>query len=181
MSTYTRVAIALHWIIAAVIFSTFLLGLYMSELPISPIKLKLYSYHKWIGITIFALVLIRIAWRATHRPPPLPPMPAWQHTAAYLSHTLLYLLTLAVPIAGWMFSSASGFQTVYLALLPLPDLVAKNKETAELFKAAHWYLNLTMLTVVVLHASAALKHHFIDRDAVLARMIPLIKSRSDKQ
>ena len=181
MSTYTRVAVALHWIIAAVIFSTFLLGLYMSDLPISPIKLKLYSYHKLIGITIFAVVLIRIAWRATHRPPPLPPMPVWQHTVAQLSHTLLYLLTLAVPIAGWLFSSASGFQTVYLALLPLPDLVAKNKEAAELFKAAHWYLNLTMLAVVVLHASAALKHQFVDRNAVLARMIPLIKSRSDKQ
>lgn len=178
MATYTRVAIALHWIIAAIIFSTFLLGLYMSGLPISPTKLRFYSYHKWIGVTIFLLVVVRIAWRLFHRPPSLPAMPAWQRVAAHSSHALLYLLTLAVPLAGWLFSSASGFQTVYLGLLPLPDLIEKNKDAAEMFKAAHWYLNLTMLSVVVLHAGAALKHHYVDRDDVLARMIPVIKSRS---
>jgi cytochrome b561 len=177
-AAYTGVAIALHWIIAAVIFCTFVLGLYMSALPVSPIKLRLYSYHKWIGVTIFMLVLIRVAWRLTHRPPPLPSMPAWQHAAASASHGLLYLLTLAVPLVGWLFSSASGFQTVYFGLVPLPDLIGKHRETAELFKAAHWYLNLTMLTVVVLHVVAALKHHYVDRDHVLARMLPAIRPRN---
>ncbi len=175
---YTRVAIGLHWAIAAAIFCTFALGLYMADLPPSPTKLKLYAYHKWIGVTIFVLVLARIGWRLAHPAPALPPMPAWQRAATRASHALLYLLTLAVPVAGWLFSSASGFQTVYLGVLPIPDLVGRDKAAADMFKAAHWYLNLTMVCVVVLHAGAALKHHFVDRDDVLARMIPLLKPRS---
>ncbi|HZP92926.1 MAG TPA: cytochrome b [Burkholderiales bacterium] len=175
---YTRVAIALHWLIAAVIFCTFLLGLYMADLPVSPWKLRLYSYHKWIGVTIFALVIARIAWRLTHAAPALPTMPAWQRIAAHASHALLYLLTLAVPITGWLFSSAAGFQTVYLGVLPIPDLIAKNKAAADALKAAHWYLNLTMLTLVAVHVAAALKHHFVDRDDVLARMLPAAKTRT---
>jgi cytochrome b561 len=178
MQTYTRVAIALHWTIALAILCNFLLGVYMSGLAISPAKLTLYSYHKWLGVTIFMLVLVRVAWRLGHRPPPLPPMPAWQRSAARASHVLLYLLTLAVPVAGWLFSSASGFQTVWLGLLPLPDLVARDRQLADLMKAMHWYLNLTMLALVVVHSLAALKHHFVDRDDVLSRMAPAFKPRS---
>ena len=108
-------AITLHWLIAAAILGTFLLGQYMTNLQLSPAKLKLYSYHKWIGVTIFLLVLVRIAWRLAHRPP-LPPasMPAWQHSAASIAHFFLYALTLAIPVSGWLMSSASGFQVVYL-------------------------------------------------------------------
>ena len=174
---YTRVAIALHWLIATAIFCTFLLGLYMADLPVSPWKLRLYSYHKWIGVTIFALVIARTAWRLTHPAPALPTIPAWQRVAAHTSHVLLYLLTLAVPITGWLFSSAAGFQTVYLGVLPIPDLIAKNKPAADALKAAHWYLNLTMLMVVVMHVAAALKHHFVDRNDVLARMLPAVKPK----
>lgn len=180
VATYTRVAVALHWAIAAVIFATFPLGLYMANLPVSPIKLRLYSYHKWIGVTIFLLVVARLAWRLAHSPPPLPLMPRWQVAAAHASHTLLYVLTLAIPLTGWLFSSASGFQTVYLGLLPIPDLVGKSKAAAEVYKAAHQYLNFTMLAVVILHVAAALKHHLIDRDTVLSRILPLIPPRSPK-
>jgi cytochrome b561 len=178
MQAYTRVAIALHWTIAAAILANLLLGLYMTDLALSPAKLKLYSYHKWLEVTIFLLVIVRIAWRLCHRPPPLPPLPAWQRAAAQASHALLYLLTLAVPLAGWLFSSASGFQTVWFGLLPLPDLIGKHRETADLLKAAHWYLNLAMVSLVVLHSLAALKHHYIDRDGVLQRMAPFIKPRT---
>ena len=177
MTRYDTGAIALHWLIAGAIFCTFPLGVYMHELPVSPLKLRLYSYHKWIGVTIFLLALARIAWRLMHRPPPLPAMPAWQRIAAHASHGLLYLLTLAVPLTGWLFSSASGFQTVYLGLLPIPDLVAKSRPAADAWKAAHFYLNMTMLALVVLHVAAALKHHFADRDEVLSRMLPGVKPR----
>ncbi|MEO8166543.1 MAG: cytochrome b/b6 domain-containing protein, partial [Betaproteobacteria bacterium] len=98
---YSAVAIVLHWLIAAVILCTFLLGQYMTELDISPTKLKLYSYHKWIGVTIFMLVIIRLGWRLTHSPPAPPiTMPAWQHSAANISHFFLYALTLVIPISG---------------------------------------------------------------------------------
>lgn len=174
---YNPVALALHWTIAAIIFATFLLGLYMADLQLSPAKLRLYSYHKWIGVTIFLLVIVRIAWRLTHRAPALLPMPKWQVAAEHASHTLLYVLTLAIPITGWLFSSASGVQTVYFGVLPIPDLVAKNKAAAEAFKAAHWYLNMTMLLLVGVHVAVALKHHFVDRDNVLSRMLPIVRPK----
>jgi len=174
MNRYTRVAIALHWIIAIAIFGTMALGVYMHELDLSPTKLKLYSYHKWIGVTIFLLVLLRLVWRLTHRPPPPPAgMPAWQHRAAAAAHALLYLLTLAIPLSGWLMSSASGFPVVYFEVLRIPDLVGKDKALADQLKDLHYYLNILMFAVLVLHVAAALKHHFFDRDDVLARMLPI--------
>lgn len=179
VARYTGVAIALHWIIAGTILVTFALGIYMHELELSPTKLRLYSYHKWIGVTIFLLVLFRLAWRLTHRPPPAPSgMPAWQHHAATAAHAGLYLLTLAIPLSGWLMSSASGFQVVYLGVLPIPDLVGKDKALFEQLKDLHYYLNILMFAVVVLHVAAALKHHIKDRDDVLSRMLPLVKRRS---
>lgn len=179
VARYTGVAIALHWIIAGAILVTFALGIYMHELELSPTKLRLYSYHKWIGVTIFLLVLFRLAWRLTHRPPPAPAgMPAWQHHAATAAHAGLYLLTLAIPLSGWLMSSASGFQVVYLGVVPIPDLVGKDKALFEQFKNLHYYLNILMFAVVVLHVAAALKHHIKDRDDVLSRMLPLVKRRS---
>ena len=179
LQRYTGVAITLHWLIAAAIFGTFLLGQYMTDLQLSPAKLKLYSYHKWIGVTIFLLVLARLAWRLAHRPPPPPAsMPAWQHSAAGIAHFLLYVLTLAIPISGWLMSSASGFQVVYLSMIPIPDLLAKNKELAEQLKELHEALNWLMVLVIALHVAAALKHHLVDRDDVLRRMLPFLKSRS---
>ena len=179
LQRYTGVAIALHWLIAVAILGTFLLGQYMTNLQLSPAKLKLYSYHKWIGVTIFLLVLFRIAWRLAHRPP-LPPasMPAWQHSAASIAHFFLYALTLAIPVSGWLMSSASGFQVVYLGVIPIPDLLAKSKDAAQQLKQLHEALNWLMVLVVAMHIAAALKHHVIDRDDVLRRMLPFLKQRS---
>ncbi|HKB83719.1 MAG TPA: cytochrome b [Burkholderiales bacterium] len=176
---YTGVAITLHWLIAVAILCTFLLAEYMTGMQLSPAKLKLYSYHKWIGVTIFLLVLIRLAWHASHRPPAPPAsMPAWQHSAASIAHFFLYALTLAIPVSGWLMSSASGFQVVYLGVLPIPDLLAKNKDMADQLKQLHEALNWLMVLVVALHVGAALKHHLLDRDNVLSRMLPFIKQRS---
>lgn len=176
---YTGVAISLHWLIADAILGTFVLGQVMTSLQLSPFKLKLYSYHKWIGVTIFLLVLVRLAWRLGHKPPPPPAsMPAWQHRAAGIAHLGLYALTLAIPISGWLMSSASGFQVVYLGVLPIPDLLAKNKDLADQLKELHEALNWLMVLVAALHVAAALKHHLVDRDDVLSRMLPFIKQRS---
>ena len=174
--SYTPTAIGLHWLIALAISATFGLGLYMYQLPLSPTKLKIYSWHKWAGVTIFLLVLLRIVWRRTHRPPePVAGMPAWQHVAANLTHGLLYVLMIAVPLSGWLMSSAKGFQTVYFGMVPLPDLLAKNKELGNALTLVHKTLNFTLAGLVALHVLAAVKHHFFDRDEVLARMLPFIK------
>jgi cytochrome b561 len=172
---YTRTAIALHWGVAALIFAAFPLGVYMHELPLSPDKLRLYSYHKWLGVTVFALAVLRVTWRATHAPPPLPAaMPRWQQLAAHGLHYLLYILIFAVPLSGWLMSSAKGFQTVWFGVLPLPDLVPKDKALGDLLKEVHETLNFVLLGAVLAHVGAALKHQFIERDGILARMVPFL-------
>jgi cytochrome b561 len=171
VTRYSTPAIVLHWLMALLIFTTFPLGLTMVDLPLSPDKLKLYSYHKWIGVTVFLLVAVRLAWRLTHTPPPLPDsIAAWQRRASAAVHGLLYLLMVAIPLSGWLMSSAKGFQTVWFGVLPLPDLVEKNRELGELLAGVHKALNFTLLALVVLHVGAALKHHFIEHQPFLQRM-----------
>lgn len=175
---YTSTAIALHWLIALLIVASVSLGLYMVGLKLSPLKLKVYSWHKWVGVTIFLLVAARLIWRATHTPPPHPPAsPRWQQTAATINHWLLYALLVAVPICGWLMSSAYGVPVVYLGMIQLPDLIGKNKGLADALKALHEALAFTMLALVAVHVAAALKHHLLDRDDVLHRMLPLVKPR----
>lgn len=172
VARYNRTAIALHWLVAALIFGGFALGLYMTGLKISPLKLQLYSYHKWIGVTVFALALFRLFWVATHAAPPMVEMPAWQQLAASLTHKLLYLLTLAIPLSGWLMSSAKGFQTVYLGLLPIPDLLGKNEGLGEGLTTLHGGMNWLLAGLLAGHIGAALLHQFVLRDGTLLRMLP---------
>ena len=175
---YTGIAIALHWLVALAIFGAFSLGLYMQDLPLSPTKLKLYSYHKWTGVTIFLLMLVRLAWRATHPAPPLPEhMPQWQRVAASSIHHLFYLLIVAIPLTGWLMSSAKGFPTVWFGVLPLPDLLDKNKELGDTLALVHKSLNFGMAALVIAHVGAAVKHHVVDRDDILGRMLPFLNNK----
>ncbi len=177
-ATYTRPAIALHWVIALLIFAAFPLGLYMHDLPLSPERIKLYSYHKWMGITVLMLALARVAWRAANRPPAPPAgMSRGQVAAAHAAHGLLYLLIFVAPLSGWLMSSAKGFQTVWFGVVPLPDLVSKDKALGALLEEAHTWLNYGMMAIVGAHAAAALKHHFVVGDDVLARMMPALRRR----
>lgn len=172
---YGVVAIALHWLVVALIIASWALGLYMVDLPLSPQKLKYISWHKWLGVTIFLIALWRVAWRATHpAPPPPDAMPSWQRVSMGVSHLLLYLLVIVIPLTGWLFSSASGVPTVYLGWVQLPDLIAKDKLVAELLRQAHVLLNVTLFVIVCIHVAAALKHHLLDRDEVLVRMLPFL-------
>ena len=176
---YTNTAIALHWLVAALIAGAFPLGVYMADMALSPLKLKLFSYHKWLGVTIFLLALARLAWRAAHPPPALPAtIPVWQQRAAHGIHWLLYLLPLVIPLTGWLMSSAKGFQTVYFGVLPLPDLVGKDEALAGLFQQSHILLNLALALLVLGHVGAALKHQFVERDGILARMLPFLDKGS---
>ena len=167
---YTAPAIALHWLLALMIFSSFSLGLYMSDLPFSMSRLKLYNWHKWAGVTILALSFVRLAWRITHPPPVDVTMPAWQATAAHATHHLLYALFFAVPLVGWAYSSAAGFPIVWFGVLPLPDFVPVDKALAEAIKPWHGGLAYAMAALVLLHVAGALKHQLIDRDGLIDRM-----------
>lgn len=173
---YTRTAIALHWIVGLLILGNLAFGLYVAGLPISPAKLRTVSWHKWVGVTIFLFAGARLAWRLRHPAPPLPAsMAPWEQRAANATHVLLYVLFLAAPLTGWLFSSAAGFQTVYFGILPIPDLLQKDRALADVLRAAHKWINYTMAAVIVLHVAAAIKHHVRDRDDVLARMLPFLR------
>jgi cytochrome b561 len=172
---YTRTAIALHWLAGALIVAGFTLGVSLKDLPISPQTLRLYGYHKWLGITVFLLAAVRLVWRRVHPAPPPVSMPDWQRRAASCVHGLLYVLMLVIPLSGWIYSSAAGVQVVYLGWIPLPDLVPKDKALAGDLKGLHATLNYTLLALVSVHAGAALKHHFFDRDDVLRRMLPFLR------
>jgi cytochrome b561 len=169
---YTNTAIALHWLLALAIVSSFAVGLYMTSLSFSPTQLRLYNWHKWAGVMILTLSAARLLWRLTHRPPADLPMPAWQQRAAHAAHGLLYGLFFAVPLAGWAYSSAAGFPIVLFGVLPLPDFVPVSRELAETIKPFHKWLAYGLAATVVLHVAGALKHHFIDHDALLHRMRP---------
>ena len=170
---YTGTARALHWLAALLIFCGFGLGLFMTGLEFSPAKFRYYAWHKWIGITVFLFAAARLAWRAAHPPPPLPlSMPAWQIRASLVSHAMLYVLMLAIPVSGWIYSSSTGVSVVYLGLIPLPDLLPKDRETAKNLLLLHKALNYTLAAVVTVHVAAVLKHHFHDRDDILARRLP---------
>lgn len=173
---YSHIAISLHWLVAIGLAIVFCVGVYMADLPFSPAKLQIFSWHKWAGVTIFLLVLIRLLWRLVKGAPAAPEhMPRWQQLLAEWTHRLLYVLMLAIPLSGWLMSSAKGVPTVYFGVLPLPDLLQKNHDLGEFLEGVHGFLNYTMLALVLAHAGAAFKHHFIDRDDVLARMLPFLK------
>jgi cytochrome b561 len=173
--------VALHWFTALLIVANVLLGLSMVPLPISPRKLKWYAWHKWIGISVFLVTWLRLGWRWYRGMPAAVPMPAWQRRAATVVHTLLYVLLIVIPVSGWVYSSATGVQVVYLGLIPLPDLVPKDKSLADALRLLHVSLNATLIALVAAHAAAAVKHHYVDRDQVLARMVPGFKTRGLKE
>lgn len=172
---YTRTAIFLHWLVGLGLIATFALGFYMEGLPLSPNKLKFYSWHKWAGVSLLVLAVVRLAWRMSHRAPELPlSMGPLARLAAHVGHWLLYALMLAIPLSGWLMSSAQGFQVVWFGVLPLPDLVSKDAALGALLKDVHVVLNYTLLVAVVGHVGAALQHHFIKKDTILTRMLPML-------
>jgi cytochrome b561 len=172
---YGKPAMLLHWLTAALIVANWLLGLAMVPMHISPRKLQWYLVHKSIGLTVLLLSSLRLGWRAV-RPPPAPvAMPRWQRRAASASHALLYVLLFAIPLSGWLYSSATGVQVVYLGVVPLPDLVPKDRALGDALRLVHVSLNALLFVVFCAHVAAAIKHHVVDRDTALVRMLPFMK------
>jgi cytochrome b561 len=175
---YGIVAIVLHWLLALAIFGTFGVGLYMHDLPFSVLRVKLFNWHKWAGITILTLSALRLMWRLSHQAPPLPArvvatMPRWQQAAHHGTHLALYLLFFVVPLFGWAYSSAVGLQIVWFGVLPLPDLLAVDKELGnQVLKPLHRASAFLLGALVLLHVAAALKHQYVDKDGLLLRMWP---------
>ncbi|MDE2149274.1 MAG: cytochrome b [Gammaproteobacteria bacterium] len=171
-AAYTRTAITLHWLVAALIAGAFSVAWSLPEHLHTPADFRLLSIHKWIGITVFGAATLRLLWRLGHPAPPLPSStPLWQQRAARGSHALLYALIFLIPLSGYLMSSAAGSQVVYLGVLPLPLPLAKDKALAQELFGVHQALTTTLLVLLSVHVLAALKHHFVDRDSVLRRIL----------
>lgn len=168
---YTRTAVALHWSMAGLILAALFMGWTMTDMAISPTRLKVYNYHKWVGVTVLALALLRVAWKLTHAAPPLPAMPRWQQLVAQAGHGSLYLLMLVMPVVGWIYSNAAGYPVVYLGKLPLPNLVERDKELAATWVQVHEVLGIALAALIAGHVLVALHHQFVARDGTLLRML----------
>ncbi|MDA8108802.1 MAG: cytochrome b [Betaproteobacteria bacterium] len=170
---YGIIAQALHWLIAALVLAQVALGLYAAKLPLGLARLEWLSRHKALGVTVLALVLVRLAWRLLDRPPALPDaMPAVERRAALATHRLLYALLVLAPLAGWLLASASGLSASWFGLFRVPDLIAKNPSLVAPLKLAHKIFVALLVLAVVLHVAAALRHAVVRRDGVLHRMLP---------
>jgi cytochrome b561 len=174
---YTAVAQALHWLVAALVMTMFGLGWYMAGLPLSQRKFDLFQLHKSLGLTVFVLVALRLAWRLSHPPPPLPArLPAWERAAARATHALFYGLLLAQPLIGFVQSNAANFPLVLWGVLPLPALIGTDEALGETLVTVHQAVAAVLLALIVLHVAAALRHHFLLKDDVLRRMLPATRS-----
>lgn len=186
---YTAVAQAFHWLLALALIGIVVMGLAMAHAPLAPAtKFKLFQLHKSVGITILMLAVLRLLWRVTHQPPPLPAeMPAIEKAGAYGAHAVLYLLMIGLPLVGWALVSISPFNlpTVLYGLVPWPHIavlsgLSRATKTAwePVFALVHAYGAYLLIAVVGLHVLAALRHHFLLGDDILRRMLPGRRSTS---
>ncbi len=168
---YTRTAIALHWLIAILVLGQFAWGWWMQEIPKQPVgpRVDAFNLHKSIGMTIFALMVLRLAWRAGHPAPALPPMPPWQARVARATHVLMYVALMLQPIFGYLGSEVSGYPVKYFGMT-LPGWAGKHEAIKELLSTAHLANSWLLAALVTLHVAGALKHAIVDRDRLLARM-----------
>lgn len=169
---------SLHWLIALLIVVIAVIGLTMGDLPNSPRKISVYALHKSLGLTVLALVALRLAWRMyAGAPHHLPGTPAWQRWAASMTHLALYAVMFAMPLTGWLLNSAAGYPLQWFKLFNLPALAAEDDGLRELAEEMHEAGFWLLLVLVLVHAGAALFHHLFQRDDTLRRMLPVRRHR----
>ena len=164
---------ALHWLVVLLVLVMAGLGLVMVDLPNTALKVRLYGLHKSLGLTILALMLLRLAWRLhAGAPPAIAGMPRWQARAAALTHGLLYALLFAMPLSGWVINASSGFPLRWFGLFSVPQFGGRDDALNALAKGWHEALFWSLVVLALGHAFAAVWHHLFQRDATLARMLP---------
>ncbi len=184
---YSKVAIVLHWAIAALIMFNLYLALQFDTMR-GLEKFNAFQLHKSVGLTVLLLSLARLAWRLTHRAPPLPAeMPRWEKFGAQAAHWVLYGLMIGIPLTGWVLVSASptNLPTLIFKTVPWPhlgfihDLAMPVRRSLEnQVEQVHMLLGYSMACLIVLHVAAALKHQFWNRDEVLGHMLPFVRPKS---
>jgi cytochrome b561 len=169
---YTRTAIVLHWLIGLCVLAQITLGLWMITIPKSPPGVRAYWFnmHKSIGITLAALIVLRLLWRFAHRAPPLPQtMPDWERIAAKANHALLYVCMIVMPVSGYLGSSFTKYPILYFGI-PLPQWGGDSPALKELCSQVHFITVSIFIALIAIHIAAAVKHWLVDRDGVARRM-----------
>jgi cytochrome b561 len=176
---YSAVAQIFHWLIAALIVTQFVLAKMQEHLPIGIHKLALLARHKSVGMTVLMLAVLRLLWRLRNPPPELPPgMTPMERALARGTHLAFYVLLFAMPITGWLMSSAKNYSVSWFGLFTWPNLIGKNEAAFDFLRTTHDLLSDVLFVIAVLHILAALKHHFWNKDDVLVRMLPFVKTNS---
>lgn len=169
---YSIPAITLHWLMAILILGTLGVGLTFEDMPFSKDKLILINWHKWAGITVLWLTALRLSLRLVNKPPaPLDSLTTWEKKLSIGAHHALYLLMFAIPLSGWIMSSAKGYPVVYFGLVQLPDLIGKQShDVAETLEEIHGLFADGFLVLLGLHIIGALKHQWLDKKPIFYRM-----------
>jgi cytochrome b561 len=171
---YGLIAQLFHWAIVALIITQFALANKAEGLALGPAKIATLATHKSFGMTVFGLAVLRLIWRWFNPIPEVPAStPRWQRRAAHASHWALYGLIMITPLVGWFMSSARNFPVSWFGVFTLPDFVSPDTARYEFFHATHEVLAKALFVIAIVHAAAALKQHFFDRDSILRRMLPV--------
>lgn len=174
---YSAVAQGFHWLIAALIVTQFVLAIIADDLPLGAHKLALLARHKSFGMTVLMLAVLRLLWRLKNPPPELPSgMAPLERKLARATHIAFYVLLFAMPMTGWLMSSAKNYSVSWFGVFTWPNLIGKNEAAFDLLRSTHHLLSDVLFAIAVLHILAALKHHFWHKDDVLLRMLPFTKS-----
>jgi cytochrome b561 len=177
-SSWGSLSKTLHWLVVLLIITQWAIAQRADSLPLGLAKLEALAWHKSVGITVLMLAVIRLLWRWMNPVPDLTAeTQAWERVLAKLSHLLLYGLIFALPISGWLMSSAKNYPVSWFKLFQLPDLVKPGEQLFQQMRDLHHLLFGVLVVVALLHIAGALKHHFIDRNEVLRRMLPFTRIR----
>ncbi len=170
---YGTVAQGFHWIVALCVIGLLGMGLYMTSLDPSPSVFKLYALHKSLGIVVLTLAVLRLVWKITNpHPHALPTHAAWEKFLARLTHVFLYFAIIGMPLSGWIMSSAKNFPVSVFNMFTLPNLVGPSEEIARAAAQFHGLTAWALIAAIGRPFAGALKHHVIDKDGTLRRMIP---------
>lgn len=165
------ISILLHWVLAFLMIGLTALGLYMVRMSISIQKLQFYGWHKEWGMLALMLVIVRLTWRLRNINPALDAIPAWEEFSARAVHWAFYFFMFALPITGWLITSSADLPVSFFGLLTFPNLVSGNEPNRLLFSTIHEWLGYALIVTFCMHTGAALKHHFINKDNILRRML----------
>ena len=168
---YTRTAIFLHWLIAVAVIVQFSWGWWMQDIPKQPVgpRVDAFNLHKSVGLTILALMCVRVVWRWRHPAPALPALPQWQSSLAHINHMILYAALFVMPVAGYLGSVFSGYPVKYFGIT-LPSWGPKDAALKDLMSSVHYVGSWVLAAAVLLHIAGALQHAVVKRDGLVARM-----------